>query len=55
MREKDNKTFLTDKQIAILKMKKKGMSQADIARNKKTTRGNICHHRKDCAQKHRKS
>ena len=42
MREKENKTFLTDKQIAILKMKKKGMSQADIARSKKTTRGNIC-------------
>jgi Tfx family DNA-binding protein len=42
MREKENKTFLTDKQIAILKMKKKGMSQADIARTKKTTRGNIC-------------
>jgi Tfx family DNA-binding protein len=42
MREKEGKTFLTDKQIAILKMKKKGMSQADIARSKKTTRGNIC-------------
>jgi len=42
MREKENKTFLTDKQIAILKMKKKGMTQAAIARSKKTTRGNIC-------------
>jgi Tfx family DNA-binding protein len=34
--------FLTDKQLAVLKMKKKGMSQADIARKLKTTRGNIC-------------
>jgi Tfx family DNA-binding protein len=42
MKEKENKTFLTDKQIAILKMKKEGMSQADIARIKKTTRGNVC-------------
>jgi Tfx family DNA-binding protein len=42
MSERETKTFLTDKQIAILKMKKKGMSQADIARSKKTTRGNIC-------------
>lgn len=42
MSERETKTFLTDKQIAILKMKKKGMSQTDIARTKKTTRGNIC-------------
>jgi hypothetical protein len=34
--------FLTDKQVEILRMKKKGMSQADIARELKTTRGNIC-------------
>jgi Tfx family DNA-binding protein len=34
--------FLTDKKIEVLKMKKKGMSQADIARYMKTTRGNIC-------------
>lgn len=34
--------FLTNKQIAVLKMKKRGMSQAEIARKLKTTRGNIC-------------
>ena len=34
--------FLTDKQVEILRMKKKGMSQIEIARELKTTRGNIC-------------
>ena len=42
MRKKESQTFLTDKQVEILKMKKKGMTQADIAKIKKTTRGNIC-------------
>lgn len=42
MREDGKNMFLTDKQIEILRMKKKGMSQADIARQMKTTRGNIC-------------
>ena len=34
--------FLTDKQVEILRMKKKGMSQSQIAQELKTTRGNIC-------------
>ena len=42
MREKEGATFLTDRQVEILKMKKKGMTQADIAKIEKTTRGNIC-------------
>ena len=42
MREDEKNMFLTDKQIEILRMKKKGMSQADIARAMNTTRGNIC-------------
>jgi HTH-type transcriptional regulator, fmd operon transcriptional regulator len=42
MREDEKDLFLTDKQIEILRMKKKGMTQADIARMMKTTRGNIC-------------
>jgi Tfx family DNA-binding protein len=42
MREDEKGLFLTDKQIEVLRMKKKGMSQADIARTMKTTRGNIC-------------
>ncbi len=42
MREDEKNMFLTDKQVEILRMKKKGMSQADIARELKTTRGNIC-------------
>jgi Tfx family DNA-binding protein len=42
MREDEKGLFLTDKQIEVLKMKKKGMSQADIARMMQTTRGNIC-------------
>ena len=42
MREDEKDLFLTDKQIEILRLKKKGMSQADIARSMKTTRGNIC-------------
>lgn len=42
MREDEKNMFLTDKQIEILRMKKKGMSQADIARELNTTRGNIC-------------
>lgn len=42
MREDEKNMLLTDKQIEILRMKKKGMSQADIARTLKTTRGNIC-------------
>ncbi|AFC98932.1 DNA-binding protein, Tfx family [Methanocella conradii HZ254] len=42
MKTGEKNLFLTDKQIEILRMKKKGMSQADIARALKTTRGNIC-------------
>ena len=42
MREDEKDIFLTDKQIEILRLKKKGLSQADIARSFKTTRGNIC-------------
>ena len=42
MRSDEKDIFLTDKQIEILKLKKKGLSQADIARKLKTTRGNIC-------------
>jgi HTH-type transcriptional regulator, fmd operon transcriptional regulator len=42
MREDEKDIFLTDKQVEILRLKKKGMSQADIARSMKTTRGNIC-------------
>ncbi len=42
MRADEKNLFLTDKQVEILRMKKKGMSQADIARTMKTTRGNIC-------------
>jgi|AGTN01.2.fsa_nt_gi DNA-binding protein, Tfx family len=34
--------FLTERQVLVLKLKKKGMSQAEIARKLKTTRGNIC-------------
>lgn len=41
MRDEKN-IFLTDKQIEILRLKRKGMTQADIARSLKTTRGNIC-------------
>jgi hypothetical protein len=33
---------LTKKQIDVLRLKKKGFSQADIARKMETTRGNIC-------------
>ncbi len=42
MRADEKDTFLTDKQIEILRLKKKGMTQADIARSMNTTRGNIC-------------
>jgi Tfx family DNA-binding protein len=42
MRADEKDIFLTDKQVEILKLKKKGLSQADIARKLKTTRGNIC-------------
>ncbi|HTY90447.1 MAG TPA: Tfx family DNA-binding protein [Methanocella sp.] len=42
MREDEKNMLLTEKQIEILRMKKRGMSQADIARALKTTRGNIC-------------
>jgi Tfx family DNA-binding protein len=42
MRKKESATFLTDRQVEILKMKKKGMTQADIAKIERTTRGNIC-------------
>ncbi len=34
--------FLTERQVLVLKLKKNGMSQAEIARKLKTTRGNIC-------------
>jgi hypothetical protein len=42
MKRKDKETFLTDRQAEILTMRKKGMTQAEIAKIKKTTRGNIC-------------
>lgn len=42
MTKKEGVTFLTDRQVEILKMMKKGMKQSDIAKVKKTTRGNIC-------------
>lgn len=42
MREDEKDSFLTDKQLEVLKLKKQGYSQADIARMMKTTRGNIC-------------
>jgi Tfx family DNA-binding protein len=42
MKRKDNETFLTDRQVEILTMRKKGLTQADIAKIKNTTRGNIC-------------
>jgi Tfx family DNA-binding protein len=41
MREDEKDTLLTDRQVEVLKLKRKGMSQADIARKLKTTRGNI--------------
>jgi Tfx family DNA-binding protein len=41
MREDEKDTLLTERQIEVLKFKRKGMSQADIARKLKTTRGNI--------------
>ena len=41
MREDEKDMLLTPRQIEVLKMKRKGMSQADIARMMKTTRGNI--------------
>jgi HTH-type transcriptional regulator, fmd operon transcriptional regulator len=41
MREDEKDTLLTGRQIEVLKLKRKGMSQADIARKLKTTRGNI--------------
>ncbi|MCD1294278.1 DNA-binding protein [Methanocella sp. CWC-04] len=42
MREHEKDMLLTEKQVEVLKLKKKGLSQADIARKLKTTRGNIC-------------
>jgi len=42
MREDEKNMFLTDKQIEILRLKKKGMTQADIARSMNTSPGNIC-------------
>ncbi len=41
MREDEKDTLLTGRQIEVLKLKRKGLSQADIARKLKTTRGNI--------------
>ena len=41
MREDEKETLLTARQVEVLKMKRKGMSQADIARQLKTTRGNV--------------
>jgi HTH-type transcriptional regulator, fmd operon transcriptional regulator len=41
MREDEKDTHLTGRQIEVLKLKRKGLSQADIARKLKTTRGNI--------------
>lgn len=40
MPEKD--TFLTETQIEILKFRKKGLTQTEIARNLGTSRANIC-------------
>jgi Tfx family DNA-binding protein len=42
MRTDEKDMLLTPRQIEVLRMKKKGMTQADIARKMKTTRGNIC-------------
>jgi len=42
LRSDEKETLLTPRQIQVLRMKKKGMTQADIARKMKTTRGNIC-------------
>ncbi|CAJ36873.1 Tfx family DNA-binding protein [Methanocella arvoryzae] len=42
MRADEKDMLLTSKQIEVLRMKKKGMTQAEIARQLKTTRGNIC-------------
>ena len=42
MRADEKDTLLTERQIEVLRMKKKGMTQAEIARKMKTTRGNIC-------------
>jgi HTH-type transcriptional regulator, fmd operon transcriptional regulator len=42
MRTDEKDILLTDKQVEVLRMKKRGMTQADIARKLKTTRGNIC-------------
>lgn len=41
MRADEKDTLLTARQIEVLKLKRKGMSQAAIARMMKTTRGNI--------------
>lgn len=41
MREDEKDTLLTERQVEVLKLKRKGLSQADIARKLKTTRGNI--------------
>ena len=41
MREDEKDSLLTARQIEVLKLKRKGMSQAAIARMMKTTRGNI--------------
>ncbi len=41
MREDEKDTLLTPRQVEVLRIKRKGMSQADIARMMKTTRGNI--------------
>ena len=42
MRVDEKDMLLTERQIEVLRMKKKGMTQAEIARKMKTTRGNIC-------------
>jgi Tfx family DNA-binding protein len=42
MRTDEKDMLLTPRQIEVLRLKKKGMTQADIARKMKTTRGNIC-------------
>jgi len=41
MRTDAKDTLLTGRQIEVLKLRRKGMTQADIARKMKTTRGNI--------------
>jgi len=38
----EKNTFLTEKQITVLKLRAKGMTQVEIARELNTTKANIC-------------